>query len=252
MLKKSLLGLCALICCMFLSSQVSAQQKTITGTVSNSKDNLPVALATVSVKGAKTAVTTNANGSFSISVPEGKNSLVISSIGFDQEEISIAGKSNVVISLKERLSSLNEVIVTGYTAQKKKDITGAISVVNMANLKQVPAGTGEEALQGQAAGVNIITSGQPGAASDIRIRGITSFGNNQPLVLIDGVAGSLHDLNSNDIESIQVLKDASASIYGVRGSNGVIVITTKKGKAGKTSINYDAHYGFQTAGKGFD
>ena len=252
MLKQILTGLCTLICCILLSSQVSAQQKTITGTVSNLKDNLPIGLATVSVKGAKIAVSTNENGSFSISVPEGKNSLVISSIGFDQEEINIAGKSTVTISLKEKSSSLNEVIVTGYTAQKKKDITGAISVVNVANLKQVPAGTGEEALQGQAAGVTILTSGQPGASSDIRIRGITSFGNNQPLVLVDGVSGSLHDINSNDIESIQVLKDASASIYGVRGSNGVIIITTKKGKAGKTNINYEAHYGIQTAGKGFD
>jgi len=238
-------------CFILLTFQIQAQ-KTVSGVVKNFKDNIPISSATVSVKGTKTGVTTGLNGEFSITVPDNKSQLVISSVGYDDNEISISGVTNVMVSLKERQNSLNEIVVTGYTAQKKKDIAGAISVVNVANLKQVPAGTGEEALQGQAAGVTILTSGQPGASSDIRIRGITSFGNNQPLVLIDGVSGSLHDINSNDIESIQVLKDASASIYGVRGSNGVIIITTKKGKAGKTNITYDAHYGIQTAGKGFD
>jgi TonB-dependent starch-binding outer membrane protein SusC len=250
MLKKLLSGICALLCCMFLSPQLFAQQKTITGTVTNSKDNAPIDLATVSIKGTKVAVTTTANGSFSISVPDGKNTLVVSSIGFGSEEISIAGKSNIVVAMKETTSSLNEVVVTGYTAQRKKDITGAVSVVNIKDLKQVPAGTGEEALQGRASGVTVISSGQPGAASDIRIRGITAFGNNQPLILIDGVGGSLTNININDIESIQVLKDASASIYGVRGSNGVIVITTKKGKAGKAKVTYDAYYGSSLRGSG--
>jgi TonB-dependent starch-binding outer membrane protein SusC len=252
MLKKLLQGICALLCCTFLSPQLFAQQKTITGTVTNSKDNAPIDLATISIKGTKVAVTTTANGSFSISVPDGKNTLVVSSIGFGSEEISIAGKSNILVTMKETTSSLNEVVVTGYTSQRKKDITGAVSVVNIKDLKQTPVGTGEEALQGRASGVTIISSGQPGAASDIRIRGITAFGNNSPLIIVDGVRGDLHNINIPDIESMQVLKDASAAIYGVAGSNGVIIITTKRGKTGKAKVSYDAYYGRTTQGKGLE
>lgn len=235
----------------FLSLSIQAQT-VISGNVSSSKDNQPVASATVTVKGTKVGTQTNADGSFKITLPADKSILVISAIGYDPQEISTSGKTSVNVVLAARLKALDEIVVTGYTSQRKKDITGAVSVVNVANLKSVPAGTVEEALQGQAAGVSILTSGQPGAASDIRIRGITSFGNNQPLVLIDGVQGNLHDLNVNDIESVQVLKDASASIYGVRGSNGVIVITTKKGKAGKAIVTYEARYGVQMAGPGFN
>lgn len=246
MLKKLLFGICTFLCCMFLFPQVFAQQKTITGKVVNSKDNTPVDLATVSIKGTKVAVTTTANGEFSISVPSGKNTLVISSIGFAAEEINIANKESVQVSLKESTSSLNEVVVTGYSTQRKKDITGSVAIVNVKDLRAVPAGSPEQMLQGRASGLNIITSGQPGSGSNIRIRGITSFGNTDPLVIIDGVQGNLTNINANDIESIQVLKDAgAASIYGVRGSNGVIVVTTKKGKGGKATISYDGYYGTQ-------
>ena len=138
MLKKLLFGICALLCYIFLSPQVLAQQKTITGKVVNSKDNTPLDLATVSVKGTKIAVTTASNGEFSISVPSGKNTLVISSVGFAAEEINIAGKSTVDVVLKESTSSLNEVVVTGYSAQRKKDITGSVSVVNVKELVANP------------------------------------------------------------------------------------------------------------------
>ena len=242
--------LCALL--LVFSSFFAHAQTVVTGKVTGSKDNQPLPSATVTVKGTKTGTSTDADGTFKITLPPGKSTLTISAIGFDPQDVSTSGRQNVSVTLAANLRGLDEIVVTGYTTQRKKDITGAVSVVNVNNLKQVPAGTGEEALQGQASGVNIITSGQPGAASDIRIRGITSFGNNQPLVLIDGISGSLHDLNPNDIESIQVLKDASASIYGVRGSNGVIIVTTRKGKSGKAVVNYDAYYGFQTAGKGFN
>ena len=251
MLKKLILEIPAFVCCILFSSQIYAQQKTVTGTITNAKDNTPIVLATVGVKGTKIAAVTGNNGEFSITVPAGKNTLLISSVGYDEDEISISGISTVKVSLKERQNSLNEIVVTGYTAQKKKDITGAVAVVNVASLKQVPAGTGEEALQGRASGVTVISSGQPGAASDIRIRGITAFGNNQPLILIDGVQGSLTNINVADVESLQVLKDASASIYGVRGSNGVIVITTKRGKAGKAKVSYDGYYGTTSPGHGY-
>jgi len=248
MLKKLLFGICALLCCMFLSPQVFAQQKTITGKVTNAKDNSPVGLATVNVKGTKVAVSTGANGEFSINVPDGKSTLVISSIGYGEDEINIVGKTNISVALKESTSSLNEVVVTGYTAQRKKDITGSVAVVNVANLKSIPGGTTESLLQGQASGVTVINSGAPGGGSNVRIRGITSIGSTDPLVIIDGTPGSLHDINVNDVESIQVLKDAgAASIYGVRGSNGVVVVTTKKGRSGKPKVTYDGFYGTQLA-----
>ena len=249
MIKNLLLGICTLICVIFLSSQIYAQQN-VSGIIKNAKDNTPIPLATVGIKGTKIAAITGANGEFSISVPTGKTILLISSIGYDEEEISISGLSTVNVSLKERQNSLNEVVVTGYTAQKRKEITGAVSVVSVKDLKSVPSGTAEQMLQGQAAGVNIIGSGAPGEGSNVFIRGITSFGNASPLVIVDGVQSApgdlstLHDLSANDIESVQVLKDGQAAIYGVRGSSGVIIVTTRKGK-GKATISYDGFYGTQ-------
>ena len=250
MLKKLLSGIPALVCCILFSTQIFAQQKTVTGIITNAKDNTPIVLATVGVKGTKIAAVTGNNGEFSITVPAGKNTLLISSVGYDEDEISISGISTVKVSLKERQNSLNEVVVTGYTAQKRKEITGAVSVVNVKDLKSIPSGTAEQMLQGQAAGVSIIGSGQPGEGSNVFIRGITSFGNTAPLVIVDGVQSApgdlstLHDLSANDIESVQVLKDAQAAIYGARGASGVIIVTTRRGR-GKATITYDGYYGTQ-------
>jgi len=235
---------CIAVFFVLISGTLFAQTK-VTGTVKNAKDNSPVAFATVTVKGTTVATTTSATGDFIINVPEGKNTLVVSSVGFDDSEVPI-GNGTVSVSLKEKVSSLDEIVVTGYTAQKKKSLTGSVAVVNVKDLKNVPAGSPEQMLQGKAAGVTVNTTGQPGSESNIRIRGITSFGDVSPLIIIDGVQGNLRDLNANDIESFQVLKDAgAASIYGVRGSNGVIVITTKRGKSGKPTITYDGYYGTQ-------
>ena len=250
MSKKLLLGIYAFICCMLLSSQIYAQQKTVTGTVTNAKDNTPIVLATVGVKGTKVAAVTGANGEFSITVPAGKTLLVISSVGYDENEISISGTSTVTVSLKERQNSLNEVVVTGYTAQKRKEITGAVSVVNVKDLKSIPSGTVEQMLQGQATGLTVIGSGQPGEGSFISVRGVNGFGNIQPLVVVDGVQSApgdlniLHDLSANDIESVQILKDGQTAIYGARGANGVVIVTTKRGR-GKATITYDGYYGTQ-------
>ena len=238
-------GLLALFVCLFFGGAIA--QKTVTGKVINSGDKQPVAGATVQVKNTNTISQTGSDGNFSIKVPSDTSSLLITVIGYEQLEFPTAGKIKLGdINLKSATATLNDVVVTGYSTQRKKDITGSVAVVNMANAKQVPSGSTESVLQGQAAGVTVINSGAPGGNSTVRIRGITSVGSSEPLVIIDGTPGSLHDVNVNDIESIQVLKDAgAASIYGVRGSNGVVIVTTKKGKSGKVQLSYDAYYGSQ-------
>lgn len=235
---------------LFLSLLVTSQifsQKTVTGKVFNNNDHQPVPDASVQVKGTEIGTKTTNDGSFSVNVPRNNSVLVISNVGFQTTEIPVSGRTNIGdVSLTGSSINLNEVVVTGYSAQRKKDITGAVAVVNVANLKSVPSGTTESLLQGQAAGVTVINSGAPGGASNVRVRGITSVGSTDPLVIVDGTPGSLHDLNVNDIQSMQVLKDAgAAAIYGVRGSNGVIIVTTKKGRSGKPIVNYDAYYGTQ-------
>ena len=239
MKKKLLLSSLFLFFCI---AQSIAQQRTITGTVI-SKDGSPLSNASVVVVGQKSGETTGSDGKFSIKVPSNAKELSISYVGFNPQVVPISGQNNISITLQPATTNLNEVVVTGYSSQRKKDITGSVAVVDVASLKSVPAGTTESLLQGQASGVTVINSGVPGGGSNVRIRGITSFGNTDPLVIIDGTPGSLHDLNVNDIASIQVLKDAgAAAIYGVRGSNGVVVVTTKKG-SGKAKITYDGYVG---------
>lgn len=227
------------------ATTILAQQKTITGKVTDS-NNQPINGATVTVKGSNVATQTNGEGHFAISVPGASSILVFSSVGYEQQEMPVGSNLMLNVSLKTTTSNLNEVVITGYTAQRKKDITGSVAVVEVDNMRQIPTGTPEKALQGQAAGVTVVTSGMPGSNSNIRVRGITSVGSTDPLVIIDGTQGNMHDLNVNDIESIQVLKDAgAAAIYGVRGSNGVIVVTTKRGRSGKVRVTYDAYVGTQ-------
>ncbi len=229
-------------------------QKTVTGKVTSGTDKQPLPGATIQVRGTKTATQSNVDGTFSIKVPKDNSILAISVVGFENMEIPLAGRSDVgEIFLVQSTSTLNDVVVTGYTAQKKKDITGSVAVVNVNSMKEVPGGSADNLLQGQATGVTIVNSGSPGGYSDIKIRGITSLGNVTPLIIIDGVESinGLHDININDVESIQVLKDASAAIYGVQGSNGVILITTKRGKSGKAKISYDFYYGSQNPVAGF-
>jgi TonB-dependent starch-binding outer membrane protein SusC len=244
-------GMVFLVLSLFFTTISYAQNRTVTGKVLG-EDKRPLSGVTVSITGTTLATETDAGGNFSINVPSGRNVLTISSVGYQPQDVTIGKSETISVTLASTSSSLNEIVVTGYTAQKKKEITGAVSVVNVAEMKQMPVTSGEEALQGRASGVTVISSAQPGGASDIRIRGITSYGSNTPLVIVDGVRGSLHDLNPSDIESIQVIKDALAAIYGVAGSNGVIIVTTKKGKAGKVRVSYDAYYGNTTQGKGFD
>lgn len=237
--------LCLLLCCMISSLVVTAQTRH-TGKVISSDDKLPVVGASVRIKGTNTGAVTDVNGDFTINVSPG-NVLVISYIGYQSAEVTVQGNNFISVSLQPANSTLNEVVVTGYTSQRKKDISGAVSIVDVTDAKKIPATSSEQILQGQAPGVTVINSGAPGAASTVFIRGVSSWGSTTPLYVIDGVqVGDMSQVNPNDIESIAVLKDAgSAAIYGIAGGNGVIVITTKKGKAGKSQISYDGFYGTQ-------
>jgi TonB-linked SusC/RagA family outer membrane protein len=237
-----------------LTGAAAYSQKSITGKISNTGTKEPLQGATVLVKGTNTGVQTDAEGKFSLSVPSSGATLIVSAVGFKSREIAVGESANYDVELTEGIDPLEEVVVTGYSSQRKKDITGAVSVVNVGDLKSVPAANATSQLQGRAPGVTVVENGVPGSESQVRIRGMGSFSNNNPLYVVDGVqTSSIVSLNPNDIESMQVLKDAaSSSIYGVRASNGVIVITTKKGKGKGVNVTYDMYYGMQNPGDGFD
>jgi len=234
-----------IIAAIFFTNFLFAQ-KQVTGTVTD-ETGQPITGSTIFVKGSKVATQTDAKGNFRIDVPKPNSTLMISSVGYEPLEVPVEGRSTLSIALKISISTLNTVIVTGYTSQKKKDITGSVAVVDVGNLKQVPAGNAESLLQGQASGVTVTNSGVPGGGAAVRIRGITSLGNATPLYIVDGVQSSngLRDINPDEIESIQILKDAgAAAIYGIQGSNGVVIVTTKKGH-GKPTVSYNTYVGTQ-------
>ena len=231
--------------------RVLVAERVINGKITEAEKGLPLPGVNVLIKGTTTGTSTDADGKYSIRIPDGPVTLVFSFIGYLAKEIQVGSESVVDVSLSTDIQSLSEVVVTGYSSERKKDITGSVSVVDMKALKSIPGGSAVRALQGQAAGVNVISSGVPGGGSTINVRGISSFGNTQPLVMVDGVEANLNEISSSDIESIQVLKDAgAAAIYGVRGSNGVIIVTTRKGKSGAPKISYDTYYGRQVPLKG--
>jgi TonB-dependent starch-binding outer membrane protein SusC len=187
----------------------------------------------VVLKGTTTGTATDVNGNYSLNLPDATGALVFSYIGYTTEEVPVDNRTTIDVTLLPDIKSLSEVVVVGYGTQDKKDITGAVSAVKGTDLQNLPNGGVQQALQGRAAGVNIVRNGgAPGNAGSIQIRGLGTVGNSDPLIVIDGVpAGSMNDVNPNDIESVDVLKDASASaIYGTRAANGVILITTKRGK----------------------
>ena len=261
--------------CLFLSISLLAQDRVVTGKVTDSKDASPVVGASVQPKGSTTGTSTSADGSFRISVPSGINTLVVSSAEFVTQEIDIAGKSTVDVSLAATASGLTEVVVIGYGTARKKDVTGALASVKAKDFNQGVIASPDQLLQGKVSGLEITNnSGQPGAATTIKIRGNNSIrATNNPLYVIDGVpldgrtakpslnfGGSGLDfgttpesnpllyINPNDISQIDVLKDASSTaIYGSRGANGIIVITTKKGASAGTKIEFATKYGV-TAG----
>ena len=224
-----------------LSSALLSAQDTVTGTVVSGSDGMPVIGAAVMEVGNTTNGTvTDIDGKFSISVPEGAE-LIFVSIGF--KDLTAKASPVMNITLEEDSQMLEETVVTGYTVQRKADLTGSISVVNVDDIARQNENNPIKAMQGRVPGMNITADGSPSGSSTVRIRGTGTLNNNDPLYIIDGVPtkAGMHELNGNDIESIQVLKDAaSASIYGSRAANGVIIITTKKGKNGRMNVDFDA------------
>ncbi|SHJ34592.1 SusC/RagA family TonB-linked outer membrane protein [Bacteroides stercorirosoris] len=249
---KKLLSVLFLLSFTLLAS-VYAQDIQVKGTVVSGTDNEPLPGVNVVVKGnAATGTITGIDGEFTLSVPSDAV-LSISYIGFKSQDISVNGKHDFKIVLQEDAEALDEVVVVGYGVQKKSVVTAAISRVSAEELNASKPSRVEDALKGKVSGVQITqSSGQPGSDSKVRIRGIGTVNNSDPLYIVDGMAvdGGINYLNPVDIASVEILKDAaSAAIYGARAANGVVLVTTKSGKSGKTTINYDFSYGWQNPWK---
>lgn len=236
----------------------------------------PLPGVTISLKGSpSTGTVTDSKGNYMLSIPDQNGTLVFSFIGYTTEDIPVNNRAEIDIVMKASVSSLNQLVVIGYGTQKKQDVNGAISEITSKDFANYPQASIDQMMEGKIAGVTVTkNSGAPGAAVSVRVRGITSFTNSEPLYVIDGVAingnqdagdiitsphspseqevtpSPLAQLNPNDIASIDVLKDAAATaIYGSRGANGVVIITTKQGEAGAAKISYDGYYGWQSQGK---
>ncbi|GAB3038290.1 SusC/RagA family TonB-linked outer membrane protein [Spirosoma pulveris] len=234
------------------SLNASAQDRRLTGKVTGVDGAVPG--ANVVLKGTQTGTATDADGNYALNIRGANPVLVISAIGFKTQEVSVGNRTSVDVTLADDATALSEVVVTGYSTENRRDVTGAVSTVKPAQLKVVPSTNVEQQLQGRVAGVTVITNGQPGTTSQVRVRGFGSFGGNQPLYVVDGVpTQSIQYIAPDDIESTTVLKDAaSASVYGARAASGVIVLTTKKGqrRAQKLSISYDGLFGVTDPGHG--
>lgn len=256
MKKKHLLAFChtkiSWVCTFFmlLSTCVFSQDLKISGKVIATTSNLPLSGVTVKVKDKRVATTTDAEGNFTISAPKGA-SLQFSYVGYLLNEVLIGNNANLEIKLDASNKGLDEVVVVGYGSKRKRDITSAVSTINMSDIGEAPSRGITQLIQGQAPGVVVKQKdGRPGAEFEVRIRGIASLGaGSEPLYVIDGFAMGTStgvNINPNDIESISILKDAAATaIYGARGSNGVVLITTKTAKEGQTNLNFSVDYGIQ-------
>jgi TonB-dependent starch-binding outer membrane protein SusC len=270
MKRRSITKMCALGLTLFFifTGFVNAQVKTVSGTVLDGTSGSPLPGVNVLIQGTSNGTITDAGGNYQIAVSDPNAVLQFSFVGYLTENAAVGEQTQINITLKEDIMALDELVVIGYGTQRKQDLTGAVTVVDAANLEKIKGNDISRAIQGQATGIQVHGSGEPGAVPSINIRGAGSFTNNEPLYVIDGVpvasqtlvdagtfagqfpagapSGGIADFSPNDIESIQILKDASAcAIYGARGANGVIIITTKRGKSGKLQVTYDGSYGWQ-------
>jgi TonB-linked SusC/RagA family outer membrane protein len=245
---------CGWILFLFVAQTVYAQKVSVSGTVVSETDNEPVIGALVVEKGTANGTVTDLEGRFFLQVAAGAT-IQIRYVGFVAQEALVNGNDLLDIVLKENVTELSDVVVTGYTSQKKADLTGAVSVVKMDEIENINSGNAMKSLQGRIPGVFITTDGSPDGAATVRIRGIGTLGNNDPLYIIDGIPSkrSMNELATTDIETIQILKDASsASIYGSRAGNGVVIITTKKGRQAGTKIDFRASFSMQDYRRSLD
>ena len=251
------LSIFLLLQCTFFHASAQ-ERKTASGKVTAKTTGDPLPGSTIKIKGTEFATVTDESGNFSISVPKTGSVLVVSHLGMLDQEVTVPADGRVNIIMNDAdATNMNEVVVVGYGTQKKSVVTGAISSVKASDLENMPLNRIEQSLQGRTSGVTIATNnGQPGAGATVRVRGITSFNNNNPLWVVDGVVvdnGGIGYLNQSDIESIEVLKDASSqAIYGARAAAGVILVTTKRGKSGALRVNYHGYYGIQAPTRKLD
>ena len=235
---------------LFLSIQLSAQNVQITGQIVD-ENNEPIPGVSVLLKGTATGMAADIDGRYTISAPP-TGTLVFSFIGYETQEIPIGNRTVIDVTLTSDLSDLEEVVVVGYGTVRKSQLTGAISSVGSREINELPITDTRQALQGRASGVDVTQAGsKPGAAPQVRIRGRRSFNaGNDPLYVVDNIpiVGGMNDFNPQDVASMEVLKDASATaIYGSRGANGVVLVTTKRGQEGKTLVSWDSYYGLNTS-----
>ncbi len=257
---RKLLSQLAVLLLLFIATSARAQTREITGKVTDARDGTPIPNVTIRAKGGISAVSSDVNGLFKLVVDSKVKTLILSSVGYNEQEVAITG-STVDVALTFSDKSLSEVVVVGYGTKLKRDVTGSVAKVGAKELNNTPVTSFESALQGRAAGVQVSQqNGKVGQGINVRIRGSASVtAGNEPLYVVDGIplqntnlssngaaTNALADINTNDIESLEILKDASAAaIYGSRASNGVVLITTKKGKAGKSKIEFGYFTGTQ-------
>ena len=220
---------------------------TVSGTVTDAS-NLPIIGASVTIDGTDQGVMTDIDGKYSIDAAS-TDVLTFSYIGYVSQSVAVGARTTIDVQLAEDTQALDEVVVTGYATQAKKDITGSVAVVSRDAIAEQPVSSFAEALQGRAAGVTITNAGGPAGDSQIRVRGVGSVNGSDPLIIVDGVQGvNISSVNPNDIETMQVLKDAAATaIYGARAANGVIIVTTRRGQVGKPKVSFSGNFGVTNA-----
>ena len=240
---------------LILTSSVLAQERNVSGTVTDESGSSMPGVSVV-IKGTSQGTATDAEGRYTLRVPGSDVALIFTFVGYSPTEVQVGSRSVVDVAMNPDIQTLTELVVTGYSVDNRRDVTGAVSTVKATDLTVVPSGNIEQQLQGRVPGVTVVTNGQPGTTSQIRVRGFGTFGDNRPLYVVDGLPVESTDfLNPDDIESTTVLKDAAtASIYGARAAGGVIVYTTKKGtKGGKPmQVTFDTMFGFTDPGNGQD
>lgn len=232
--------------CLLLPFLASAQDQSITGTVTSQEDNSPIPGVNVLLKGTTTGAQTDVEGRFSLTIPANAT-LVFSYVGFTPQEVAVGNRTVVDVTLATDVKALNEVVVVGYGTQRKRDVTGSITSLKGEDITDKPFGNPLNGIQGKAAGVTVTSSGAAGSSPTIRIRGVGSISNTNPLYVVDGIfADNIDFVNPNDIASMEILKDPSSlAMFGVQGANGVIIVTTKRAKKGETNINVSSYAGFQ-------